>query len=63
MADIDVVPKRSSHLWMWIIIAIVLLAIIWAVTGSRRTNTNSPQGQLQEHHHQRAPIALLAMRT
>jgi hypothetical protein len=63
MADIDVVPKRSSHLWMWIIIAVVLLAIIWAVVGSRRANTSSPQGQLQEHRHQPAAIALLAMRT
>jgi cytochrome c-type biogenesis protein CcmH/NrfF len=62
MADIDVVPKRSSHLWMWIVIAIVLLAVIWAVVG-RRSNTNTPQGQLHEPHHQRAPIALLAMRT
>jgi len=63
MADIDVVPKRSSHLWMWIIIAIVLLAIIWAVTGSRRASNNSPQGQLQNPQHQSAPVALVALRT
>jgi amino acid transporter len=63
MADIDVVPKRSSHLWMWIILAIVLLAIIWAVTGSRRASTSSPQGELQNQQHQSAPIALVAMRT
>jgi hypothetical protein len=63
MADIDVVPKRSSHLWMWIIFAIVLLAIIWAVAGARRSTTNSPQGQLQEPQLQRAPVALLAVRT
>jgi hypothetical protein len=47
---------------MWIVIAIVLLAVIWAVVG-RSSNTNTPQGQLHEPHHQRAPIALLAMRT
>jgi amino acid transporter len=62
MADIDVVPKRSSHLWMWIILAIVLLAIIWAVTGSRTASTSSPQGQLRNQQHQSTPIALVAMR-
>ena len=32
MADIDVVKKRSN-VWIWIIAAIVLVAIVWFVMG------------------------------
>lgn len=32
MADIDIVPKqRSSYLWLWIILALVVLAVLWYV--------------------------------
>lgn len=34
MADIDVVPKHHSNLWLWIVLAIVVLAILfWAFAG------------------------------
>ena len=33
MADIDVVPKRRTNLWVWIIAAIVLVLILLAVIG------------------------------
>jgi hypothetical protein len=28
MADIDVV-KKSSHLWLWILLAVVIAVILW----------------------------------
>lgn len=31
MADIDVVPKKRSRLWLWIIAAIIIALIIWAI--------------------------------
>ena len=33
MADIDVVPKRRTNAWVWIITAIVLALILLAVFG------------------------------
>ncbi len=29
MAGIDVVPKRRTHLWVWIAIGIALLGLLW----------------------------------
>jgi uncharacterized protein YggT (Ycf19 family) len=34
MADIDVVPKRRTNVWMWIIAAIVLAVILIALMGA-----------------------------
>ena len=35
MADIDVVPKRRSLTWMWILAAIVIVAVLlWAIMGN-----------------------------
>ncbi len=32
MADIDVVPKHRSLTWLWLVIAIIVVAlIIWAI--------------------------------
>ena len=32
MADIDVVPKKRTNTWMWIILAIVVaLLLLWAL--------------------------------
>ena len=45
MADIDVVPKRSTNVWLWIILAIVLLAIIWFLMSS---GTSDTIGQLHD---------------
>ncbi len=37
MANIDVVPKQRSHAWLWIVLAIIVIAaVIWAI-GGRRT--------------------------
>jgi hypothetical protein len=34
MADIDVVPKRRSLTWVWILAAIVIALILWAMLGN-----------------------------
>jgi hypothetical protein len=37
MADIDIVPKHRSYLWLWIVLALVILAVLWfALTGGNR---------------------------
>jgi hypothetical protein len=34
MADIDVVPKHRSYAWVWILLAIAVIALlIWAFAG------------------------------
>ncbi len=34
MADIDIVPKRrSGSLWLWIVIAIIVVAVLWFAIG------------------------------
>jgi bacteriorhodopsin len=37
MADIDVVPKHHSNAWLWIVLAIVVIAaLFWAFAGRTR---------------------------
>jgi len=41
MADIDVV-KKGSHLWLWIVLAIVIALVLWYVlagSGARSQQT------------------------
>lgn len=34
MAEIDVVPKNRSNSWLWIVAAVIIVALlIWAFTG------------------------------
>jgi hypothetical protein len=33
MADIDVVPRKRTNTWLWIILAIVAALVVWAVIG------------------------------
>lgn len=45
MADIDVV-KKSSNMWIvWLIAAIALIVILWAVFGSRSTGQRDAVGR------------------
>ena len=37
MADIDVVPKSRSNMWVWVILAIVVVAVI--IGACRPTHT------------------------
>ncbi len=41
MADIDIVPKHRSYVWLWIIIAIIIVAIVWFLV-SRSGASGSP---------------------
>jgi hypothetical protein len=35
MADIDIVPKRRSSTWMWVLLAAIIVAlIVWMMAGS-----------------------------
>ncbi len=44
MADIDVVPKHRSNVWLWIVLAIIVLAlIIWAIAGRAHTTAELRQ--------------------
>jgi bacteriorhodopsin len=44
MADIDVVPKRKTSVWLWVMLAIVILAILWVAFGNRSTAPRSGRG-------------------
>jgi bacteriorhodopsin len=34
MADIDIVPKRRTSTWLWVVLAIIVVALIaWMIMG------------------------------
>jgi hypothetical protein len=35
MADIDVVPKRGTKTWLWIVLALVVIAVLWMLFGGQ----------------------------
>ena len=41
MADIDVVPKKKTSLWLWIIAAIIVAVIVFMLLGGV---SDSPNG-------------------
>jgi len=42
MADINVVPKRNTNMWLWIVLGLVIVALlIWAMTRGGGTAENS----------------------
>ena len=51
MADIDIVPRRRSTTWLWIVLAIVAALIVWAwlanrnATPDRIGRLDAPAGQ------------------
>ena len=35
MADIDVVPKHRNYVWLWILLALIVVAVLfWAFRGN-----------------------------
>ena len=47
MADIDIVPKQRSYTWLWILLALVILAVLWlALAGSDDITTSPPAGAI-----------------
>ena len=58
MADIDIVPKRrSGNLWLWIVIALVIVAALWFALGRGGT---SRVGWLEQTTPATMPAAELA---
>jgi hypothetical protein len=47
MADIDIVPKHRSYLWLWIVIALIILAVLWYVLAGNGTPGNGTLGTPQ----------------
>jgi len=43
MADLDIVKKRNTNTWVWVVLAIVAIAIIWMIVGRRSTTTTTGQ--------------------
>ncbi len=48
MADIDVVPKKHSNTWLWVILAIIVLAIILTMTGVFSHDRNGSTNRVGE---------------
>jgi hypothetical protein len=38
MADIDVVPKSRSNIWLWVVLAIIVVAALWFLFARNGTN-------------------------
>jgi hypothetical protein len=48
MADIDVVPKRGTKTWLWILIALAVLIVLWFVFAGSGSPARQV-GQLLDH--------------
>jgi bacteriorhodopsin len=38
MADIDVVPKHRSLTWLWVVLAVIVIAVVWWALAGRTPN-------------------------
>jgi hypothetical protein len=56
MADIDVVPKSRRNVWLWIILAIVVALIIWAIVAGTNRNAAGRVGMVTHG----TPMAVVA---
>jgi IS1 family transposase len=49
MADIDVVPKHRSNVWLWIVLAVIAVAVVaWAL--SARSPSTGQLFQAEPEH-------------
>ena len=46
MADIDVVPKRRTNAWVWILLALVILAVLMMLLIAGRADGSTTVQQL-----------------
>jgi bacteriorhodopsin len=57
MADIDIVPKKRSATWVWVLLAVVVLAvIIWMLMG--RAPSRTTRGDTTVGHPVAVAVAL-----
>lgn len=56
MADIDIVPKKGSSVWLWIVLVVVALALLFWYMSARNP---APSVQL----HERVPAGVGALDT
>jgi bacteriorhodopsin len=45
MADIDIVQKKGSSIWLWVVLVVVALALLFWFMSSRNT---APSAHLQQ---------------
>jgi len=55
MADIDVVPKRRTGMWVWLLVAIAIIVVLWLAFGRSTTprqtgRVDSPQPVVAIHY-------------
>jgi len=43
MADIDVVPRSRSNVWLWVVLAIIAVVALWFLFGRNQTARTSSQ--------------------
>jgi len=48
MADIDVVPKRRTGVWIWLLVAIAIIVVLWVAFGRSAVPRQTGQMQLSE---------------
>jgi bacteriorhodopsin len=60
MADLDVVPKRGTKLWLWVVLAVVIIAILWMAFGRR---SSPATGQMHDNSGHLMPSASAAIPT
>lgn len=59
MADIDVVPKRGTKLWIWIVVALAVIVILWFMLSRNRPSST---GRMEDAGHQRSAVASVTVR-
>ena len=57
MADIDVVPKRRTNIWLWIVLPIIVALVMLALMGGFSNDAANRVGKIL-HHSFETPDAL-----
>ena len=47
MADIDVVPKQRTNTWIWVLLAVIILAVLFFFLSAGRTDALTTLQQLE----------------
>ncbi len=63
MADIDIVPKRRSYVWLWVVIAIIIALIVWYAIAHGGSASSQGVSLILGSHPGGQPTAALLART